>query len=84
MIELWVPWVLATGNVGSAYLSGKRNKWGWALLVVTQILFVAYAIATGQYGFLLQNVAMAAIGVVNYVKWMKEDKATAVGREARR
>ena len=84
MIESWVQWVLATRNVGSAYLSGKRNKWGWALLVVTQLLFVAYAIATSQYGFLLQNVAMAAIGVVNYVKWMREDTATAVGREARR
>jgi hypothetical protein len=80
VIELWVPWVLATGNVGSAYLSGKRNKWGWALLVFTQLLFVAYAIITGQYGFLLQNVVMATIGVVNYVKWMREDKATAVGR----
>lgn len=84
MLETWVPWLLATGNVSSAWLSGRRNKWGWALLVLTQLAFIVYAILTMQYGFLLQNLAMMAIGVYNYVVWTREEKASAVGREARR
>lgn len=54
-------------------------------MVLTQLAFIVYAILTMQYGFLLQNVAMMAIGVYNYVVWTREGKRTsAVGREARR
>lgn len=76
MIEVtaWVPWLLAGGNVSSAFCTGKGLNAGWVLLVLTQLGFVVYALATGQPGFLLQNVAMIVIGVYNFIKWRKKNK----------
>jgi len=71
----WVPWLLAAGNVSSAFCTGKGLNAGWALLVLTQLGFIVYALATGQPGFLLQNVAMIVIGVYNFIKWRKKRKA---------
>lgn len=68
----WVPWVLAAGNVASAASTGRRLIVGWPLLIVTQVGFVAYAVATGQPGFILQNVAMCAIGALNWRRWHLE------------
>lgn len=73
-VTQWVPWLLATGNVSSAFCTGKGLNAGWVLLVLTQLGFIVYAVATGQPGFLLQNVAMIAIGVYNFVKWRRRER----------
>jgi len=79
-ITAWVPWLLAAGNVSSAFCTGKGLNAGWVLLVLTQLAFILYAVLTGQPGFLLQNVAMIAIGVYNFVKWRKRRKGNEDGR----
>lgn len=79
-ITAWVPWLLAAGNVSSAFCTGKGLNAGWVLLVLTQMAFILYAVITGQPGFLLQNVAMIAIGVYNFVKWRKRRKGNEDGR----
>jgi hypothetical protein len=79
-ITAWVPWLLAAGNVSSAFCTGKGLNAGWVLLVLTQMAFILYAVITGQPGFLLQNVAMIAIGVYNFVKWRKRRKGNKDGR----
>jgi len=70
----WVPWLLAVGNVSSAFCTGKGLNAGWVLLVLTQLGFIVYAVMTGQPGFLLQNVAMIAIGVYNFMKWRRKER----------
>jgi len=70
----WVPWLLAAGNVSSAFCTGKELNAGWVLLVLTQLGFIVYAVMTGQPGFLLQNVAMIAIGVYNFMKWRRKER----------
>jgi len=70
----WVPWLLAAGNVSSAFCTGKGLNAGWVLLVLTQLGFIVYAVMTGQPGFLLQNVAMIAIGVYNFMKWRRKER----------
>lgn len=79
-ITAWVPWLLAAGNVSSAFCTGKGLNAGWVLLVLTQMAFILYAVITGQPGFLLQNVAMIAIGVYNFLKWRKRRKGNEDGR----
>lgn len=77
----WVPWLLALGNVSSAFCTGKGLNAGWVLLVLTQLGFIVYALATGQPGFLLQNVAMIVIGVYNFVKWRRRERKKEHGRQ---
>jgi len=68
----WVPWVLGAGNATSAILTGSHRIAGWPVLVVTQLAFIAYATATQQTGFILQNYLMIGIGVFNTFEWMRK------------
>lgn len=72
MLTVWVPWVLAAGNATSALLTGRKYIQGWYVLGVTQIAFVAYAIATEQHGFILQNIIMTMIAVYNTLHWRRD------------
>ncbi len=48
---------LAAGGVLGLYLAGRKNLWGWAIGLAMQGLWIAYAIVTTQYGFLLSAAA---------------------------
>jgi len=79
--QLIIPWIIAVGNVGSAFCTGRGWIAGWPILLITQLGFIAYAVVTGQLGFLLQNVAMAVIAVVNWHRWWNRPDMTGDGVE---
>lgn len=70
-LNQWVPWLLGAGNATSALLTGNRKLAGWPVLIITQLAFIAYAVATEQTGFVLQNYLMIAIGLYNTIEWMR-------------
>jgi hypothetical protein len=72
MLTMWVPWLLAAGNATSALLTGRRFIEGWYVLAATQLAFIAYAFATDQHGFVLQNVVMIGIATYNTWHWRKD------------
>jgi len=72
-VSAWVPWLLAFGNVLSALLVGRGKRSGWGVMMVTQPAFVAYALITGQPGFMLQNIAMQGIASKNYLTWSSRE-----------
>lgn len=74
-LQQWVPWVLASGNIASAVLTGRRRLSGWTVLAATQLLFIAYAVLTAQWGFLPQNIAMTTVAVINHRTWSRQDRA---------
>jgi hypothetical protein len=49
---LW-GYVLAAVGVAGLWLAGSGRRVGWAVGVAGQVLWVGYAVATGQPGFLL-------------------------------
>jgi len=70
-LNQWVPWCLGAGNATSALLTGNRKLAGWPVLIITQLAFIAYATATNQTGFVLQNYLMIGIGIFNTLEWMR-------------
>lgn len=71
---LW-SYGLATVGILGIWLAGRHSLWGWALGVVAQALWIIYALATGQYGFIVSALAYAAIYARNWWKWAKfEDR----------
>jgi len=70
-LNQWVPWLLGAGNATSALLTGNRKLAGWPVLIITQLAFIAYAVATDQTGFVLQNYLMIAIATYNTFEWMR-------------
>ena len=71
-MELW-SWVLAAIGVTGMFFVGKKTVWGWLILLVNECIWIAYALATKQYGFIVMALAYAAVYVKSYIHWKKEE-----------
>lgn len=68
----WWSWGLAAVGILGIYLAGKKLKSGWAVGIFAQLLWLAYAIATKQWGFLFTAFAYGSIYLKNYLAWRRE------------
>ena len=68
----YASWILAVIGVSGIYFVGRKDVWGWFVLLFNECLWIVYAIATEQYGFILAALAYAAVYVRSYVHWSKE------------
>lgn len=78
MGALWSYALAAVGLTG-LWLAGSGKALGWMVGVGAQVLWIAYAIATQQWGFILTAVAYAFV----YLRGAKRARDTA-RREAER
>lgn len=83
MNQLW-SWILAAVGITGIYLAGRMNKLGWAIGLGAQLLWLAYAIATRQWGFIATAIAYGFVYARNWWRWyVAEESATkAVARAA--
>ena len=72
-MEYW-SWVLAVIGVAGIYFVGKKTLWGWLVLLFNETLWIAYAVVTKQYGFIISALAYAVVYVNSYIDWKKETK----------
>jgi hypothetical protein len=72
-VALMSTFLFGPFNIVSAWLVGRGKISGWVVLVAVQLGMVAFGIATGYWGFVM-NLGMVAVGVLNYVKWRNKDK----------
>lgn len=80
-------WFLAALGAIGVYISGK-NKWGWAIGVLYQVLWIVYAYVTQQYGFIGVCVVYAVLYAKNFYEGGKknagnsdpDDGASGVGK----
>jgi hypothetical protein len=70
-MELW-SWILAAIGVTGIFFVGKKMVWAWLILFANEFLWIAYAIRTNQYGFIVMATAYAIIYIKSYVSWKKE------------
>ena len=74
MTQYW-SWLLAVIGVAGIFLVGRKTIWGWLILCVNECLWIFYALATKQYGFIVMAVAYALVYVKSYRQWRKDDAA---------
>ena len=70
---LW-SYVLAAIGIFGIWLAGRKNLYGWAVGVAAQVLWIAYAIVTQQWGFIFSALAYALVYGNNWRKWHLERK----------
>lgn len=70
-LQLW-SWLLAAVGILGIYLAGRKRAVGWLVGVGAQGLWLAYAVATRQWGFLVTAVAYATIYGKNWLDWRRE------------
>lgn len=71
---IW-SWVLMVVGVLGLYLAGKKRAVGWAVGLGAQVLWVAYALTTHQYGFLVSALVYGWVYGRNFIAWHKEEGA---------
>jgi nicotinamide riboside transporter PnuC len=76
-MELW-SWVLAAIGVTGMFFVGKKTVWGWLILLVNECIWIAYALATKQYGFIVMALAYAAVYIKSYIHWRREENTVKV------
>jgi len=72
-MELW-SWILAVIGVTGIFFVGKKVVWAWLVLLVNEFIWIAYAITTKQYGFIVMATAYAIVYVRSYLSWNLEAK----------
>jgi hypothetical protein len=71
---MWWSWILTAGGVLGIYLAGRKSVWGWAVGLAMQLLWVAYAVVTSQWGFIFSALAYGAVYARNWIRWTREAK----------
>jgi hypothetical protein len=71
--QLW-SWALAAVGITGLWLAAKKPKAGWTVALCAQALWLAYAVATRQWGFLATAVAYAVV----YARLLRRARQVAV------
>lgn len=61
-------WALAGAGVTGTFLAGRGISWGWLILVGLQPLWITYAVATAQYGFIFAALAYGGAQVNGFLR----------------
>lgn len=68
---MW-SYLLTAVGVPGLWLAGRKVWWAWFVGLGAQGLWLAYALSTKQYGFLVSAFAYGFVYARNGLRWMKE------------
>ena len=66
--------VLSVIGVISPILTGRKMKSGWAVAFFSQWLWIAFAISTHQYGFIVLSCFYLVITGRNWLAWRRDEQ----------
>lgn len=72
MSPYW-SWVLTAVGVTGLYFAGQKKPWAWLIGLGAQVLWLAYAIATEQWGFIVSAAAYGWVYARNARLWMRPE-----------
>lgn len=70
---LW-SWVLTVVGLTGFILAGRKVWWCWHVNLACQALWLAYALATQQYGFIAAACVYSVVFTQNARAWTKEHR----------
>lgn len=68
-MELALQAILSAIGISGVWLTGDKNKIGWLLGIVYNVLWIVYAIFTAQYLFILVCLVYVWVYLRGYMKW---------------
>lgn len=74
-VWLW-SYILTAIGVTGLYISSKKYAWGFLVGLGAQVLWVAYALATDQHGFLISAFFYGWMYARNFKAWRQPKPAT--------
>lgn len=73
MTAYWSYLLTAVGVFG-LWLAGRKSSGGWAVGFGAQALWVAYAIATHQWGFIVSAACYGTVYARNFLSWRRTER----------
>lgn len=70
---MW-SWILAAIGVTGIFFVGRKTIWGWLILFINECLWIAYAIVTKQYGFIVAAIAYMIVYIRSFLHWRRDDE----------
>jgi uncharacterized membrane protein len=64
-----MPYILSVIGMTALILIGRRRWYGWAIAFGNECLWVGFAIATRQYGFIVGAIFYGTINLHNAMLW---------------
>ena len=71
---IWSFALTAVGLVG-LWLTGLKNRWGFAVGVLAQVMWFTYAVVTQQWGFIASCILFGFLYSRNFIRWSREEAA---------
>lgn len=71
-MSAWWSWALTVVGVTGLWFAGRRKAFGWAIGLGAQVLWIAYAVASRQWGFIASALVYGAVYGRNFVAWRRE------------
>lgn len=71
MLEI-LQWAAAVFGVMGAYLLARNNslsRWGWVAFLVSNGFWIAYGLATAQFGLLMQQIVFTGTSLLGVYAW---------------
>lgn len=68
----YLPWLLSAITVWMTLLAGNKSRFAWMVGLGNQLLWLAWIIASAQWGLLPLNIALWIVYGRNQLKWMAE------------
>jgi len=65
----WWSWALAMMSAAGLLIAGDRRRSGWLVGIAVQPFWIAYAIASGQWGFLGGAALFGFVNLRNWLRW---------------
>lgn len=76
MIPVWWSILLAVVGITGLYIATLKVWWGWAVSLAAQGLWITYALATAQYGFILSALAYGWVYGLGAYRWRNDGAVT--------
>ncbi|QWS68208.1 PnuC-like nicotinamide riboside transporter [Gordonia phage VanLee] len=68
---MWWSWLLASIGVFGLYLTTRKLWQGFVIGVGVQVLWIAYALATDQLGFIFSALAYGSVNALGFYRWTR-------------
>ena len=71
-----MDWVLTIVGLTGFVLAGRKVWWAWYVNLACQALWLAYALITQQYGFIVAALAYSVVFTRNAIAWTRDRNRT--------
>ena len=74
---MFLHWLAGIFTLLGVYVVGRKNKYGFILAIISNLLWIAYVLICGHtYGIMLECLPLLFVNTWNFIKWRRDERKT--------